>query len=193
MVARWEPGTRERLQNAALDLYLSRGFEKTTTEEIARAVGVTERTFFRHFADKREVLFDGQNQLELALVRAVTGAPADADPLELIEVALEQAAAFFSEERRAHSRRRQKVIDSHPALQERELLKLTHLAAALTEALRNRGVPDPTAELAAGTGLVVFLQSFRAWLSPEENRSYLAIERDLVRELGAVIHPSSTS
>ena len=192
-MARWEPGTRERLQSAALDLYLSRGFEQTTTEEIARTVGVTERTFFRHFADKREVLFDGQNQLEDALVRAVVDAPPEAGPLALITLALDAAGEFFSEQRRTHSRRRQRVIDSHPALQERELLKLTHLARALAQALREHGVADPAAELTAGTGLIVFIQSFRAWLSPEETRTYQELERGLLRELGAVVHPTAAS
>jgi hypothetical protein len=58
-MTRWEPNARGRLEQAALALYGERGFENTTVAEIAARAGLTERTFFRHFADKREVLFAG--------------------------------------------------------------------------------------------------------------------------------------
>jgi AcrR family transcriptional regulator len=185
-MVRWEPGTRERLQAAAMDLYISRGFERTTAAEIAQAVGLTERTFFRHFADKREVLFSGQERLEQAFLDGVAAAAPDASPLEMVQSALSAAAAFFPAERRDHSRRRQTIISENPALQERELLKLAGLATAVAAALRSRGVPEATATLAAESGVTVFGVAFGKWLADGEERPFLAIEREVLGELVAM-------
>src|ERR1700712_1362636 len=103
-MVRWEPGARERLQAAALDLFATQGFEQTTTADIAQAVGLTERTFFRHFTDKREVVFHGQQAYVRAFLDGIDAAPVGATPLELIAAALASAAGFFPDERRAHSR-----------------------------------------------------------------------------------------
>jgi AcrR family transcriptional regulator len=182
-MARWEPGARGRLQAAALDLYVERGFEQTTAAEIAESVGLTERTFFRYFADKREVLFDGQDRLVQQLLDGVATAPAGASALEVVVTALTGAAASFPDEHREHSRRRQTVIAAHPALLERELLKMAGLAAALAGALRQRGVPEPAATLAAQSGATVFGVSFGQWITDGEQRSLADIEREVVREL----------
>src|SRR5579863_1327691 len=139
-MARWEPGARERLQAAALELFATRGFEQTTAAEIAQSVGLTERTFFRHFADKREVLFFGQEQFLQAFIDGVQAAPAGAAPLEVVGGALRAAGTFFPDDRRPYSRLRQSVIEQNPALQEREGHKLAGLAAAVAAALRERGV-----------------------------------------------------
>lgn len=187
-MGRWEPGAQQRLRTAALDLYLSRGFEQTTVADIADSVGLTERTFFRHFADKREVLFAGQEVLEQAFVDGVRSAPASATPWEMVASGLRESAGFFDDQRRPHSRRRQQVIEANPALQERELLKLAGLATTLAAALRDRGVADPTATLAAESGVTVFVVAFGRWIAPGEDRSLFALEdeglaalRDLVR------------
>ena len=182
-MVRWEPGARDRLQAAAMDLYISRGYEKTTAAEIAQAVGLTERTFFRPFADKREVLFGGQELLERAFLDGVAAAAPEATPLELVASALSAAASFFSDERRGHSRRRQTIISENPALQERELLKLAGLAATVAVALRARGVPESTARLAAESGLTVFAVAFGKWIAEGEERSFLDIEREVLGEL----------
>src|SRR6187397_786262 len=121
-MARWEPDSRGRLRQAALDLYGERGFEHTTVAEIAERAGVTERTFFRHFADKREVLFDGSGLLQQRLVDAIADAPAGLAPIDVVGHAFADAAALL-EERRDHARARAGVIAANPALQERELLK----------------------------------------------------------------------
>ena len=142
-MVRWEPGARERLQAAALELFATRGFEQMTAAEIAQSVGLTERTFFRHFSDKREVLFYGQQQFLQAFVDGVDAAPPDASPLEVIASALRAAASFFPDERRPYSRMRQSVIDQNPALRERELHKLAGLATTVAEALRARGIGEP--------------------------------------------------
>jgi AcrR family transcriptional regulator len=185
-MVRWEPGARERLQAAAMDLYISRGYEKTTAAEIAQAVGLTERTFFRHFADKREVLFGGQELLEQAFLDGLAAAPGEASPLAMVESALTVAAAFFPVERRAHSIRRQTIISQNPALQERELLKLAGLAATVATALRSRGVPEATARLAAESGVTVFGVAFGKWIAAGEERSFLEIEREVMGELVAM-------
>ena len=152
IMARWEPGARERLQAAALELFATRGFEQTTAAEIAQSVGLTERTFFRHFSDKREVLFYGQEQFLQAFIDGVAAAPPGAAPLEVIASALRAAGSFFPDERRSYSRMRQAVIDQNPALQEREGHKLAGLAATVASALRARGVDEPAATLAAAVG-----------------------------------------
>jgi AcrR family transcriptional regulator len=180
---RWEPGARERLQAAALELFASRGFEQTTTAEIAQSVGLTERTFFRHFADKREVLFYGQDRFLQAFIDGVDAAPGDASPLEVIASALRSAGAFFPDERRPYSRMRQSVIDQNPALQERELHKLAGLATAVAEALRARGVGEPAATLAAQSGATVFGIAFSQWIREDETRSLCDIASGVLREL----------
>jgi AcrR family transcriptional regulator len=182
-MARWEPGARERLQAAALELFATRGFEQTTAAEIAQAVGLTERTFFRNFSDKREVLFHGQEQFLQAFVDGVNEAPADASPVELIASALRSASAFFPDERRPYSRMRQTVIERNPALQERELHKLAGLAATVAAALRARGVAEPAATLAAQSAATVFGVSFAQWIGEGESRSLPDIASQTLREL----------
>jgi AcrR family transcriptional regulator len=183
-MVRWEPGTRERLQAAALELFATRGFEQVTAAEIAQAVGLTERTFFRNLGDKREVLFHGQDRFLQVFVDGVKEAPAAAAPLELIASALQAAALIFPDERRPYSRMRQAVIDQNPALQERELHKLAGLAATLAAALRERGIAEPAATLAAQSAATVFGVSFAQWIGEGETRSLADIASDVLRELG---------
>ena len=190
-MARWEPGTRQRLAQAALDLFTAQGFEQTTAAQIAESVGLTERTFFRHFADKREVLFDGQQALAEAFARGVEAAPADAAPLEIVASALASAATFFADERRTWSRARQRVIDANPALQERERHKMAVLATLSHDALLARGVPDPAARLAAETGATVFGIAFTQWIGEDEHRSLAEIEAGLLDELRALAGAAS--
>jgi AcrR family transcriptional regulator len=185
-VGRWDPGARERLQAAALELFSTRGFEETTAAEIAAAVGLTERTFFRHFSDKREALFDGQDRLVGAFLAGVDAAPPQAPPLQAVAAALVAAAAFFPDDRRPFARKRQAVIERHPSLQERERHKLAEVAAVLSDALRRRGVPDPAATLAAESAMTVFGVSFTQWIRDDEERSMTEIQRSVLAELVAV-------
>jgi AcrR family transcriptional regulator len=185
-MVRWEPGTPERLQRAALELYAARGFEETTAAEIAQSVGLTERTFFRHFSDKREVLFHGQQLFAQAFLDGVDAAPPDASPIEVIATALRSATVFFPDERRPYSRTRQSVIDRNPALQERELHKLASLATTLADALRARGVTEPAATLAAQSGVTVFGIAFAQWIREDEERSLAEIADSVLGELRTV-------
>jgi AcrR family transcriptional regulator len=182
-MVRWEPGTAARLQKAALDLFATRGFEQTTATEIAQSVGLTERTFFRHFSDKRDVLFHGQELLVRAFLDGVESAPPDAAAIEIVAAALHSAATFFPDERRPFSRVRQAVIDQNPALQERERHKLASLATTVAQALRDRGVDDLSATLASESGATVFAIAFAQWIREGENRSFADIEADILRGL----------
>ena len=182
-VGRWEPNAQGRLEQAALDLYLEQGFDATTVAEIAARAGLTERTFFRHFADKREVLFRGR-ELADALGAAIDAAPAATTPLDAVAGALESLSDFFAD-RRPHARRRQAVIAANPSLQERELIKLASLATTICDALRRRGVADLMAGLVAEAGIAVFKVAFEHWLTDPAERSLAEHIREAFSELRA--------
>lgn len=154
---------RRRLQQAALELYRERGFDQTTTAEIAARAGVNERTFFRHFPDKREVLFGGESDLRAALMRAVAEAPDGLQPLDLLLRAFRKVEHIL-EDNRSFAEPRLHVIAATPALRERDLAKASSLTDAVAEALRQRGVADRLAGLAARTGWAAFHQAVQAWI-----------------------------
>ena len=187
-MGRWEPNARGRLEQAALALYGERGFEKTTVAEIAARAGVTERTYFRHFADKREVLFGGTAELQAVLTGAVADAPAAATPLEATGRALEAVGAFFTGNHE-RARRRQAIITANPELRERELIKTATLAAALAETLRRRGVPDPAAPLAAEAAMAVFKVAFERWIDDPAGKELSDVVRESLSELKALASP----
>jgi AcrR family transcriptional regulator len=162
-MSRWEPNAKGRLEQAALNLYQERGYEQTTVTEIAERAGLTERTFFRHFADKREVLFGGQENLLKICVSVIETAPDAATPTEIIVAALEAVVPMF-QERHEIARQRQSVIAANPGLQEREMLKRATLASAMADALRRRAVTDPAASLAANVGVIVFNSAYALWV-----------------------------
>ncbi|TRV73572.1 TetR family transcriptional regulator [Streptomyces sp. 130] len=146
-----------------MELYGERGYEQTTVTEIAKRAGLTERTFFRHYADKREVLFAGSALLRERLVSGLAGAPPAASPMGAVAAALQAAAAVF-DDRHEQARQRQRIITANAELRERELVKLASLAAAMGEALRARGVGEPAASLAAEAGIAVFKVAFERWI-----------------------------
>ncbi|TQM44704.1 helix-turn-helix domain-containing protein [Pseudonocardia cypriaca] len=182
-MGRWEPNASGRLRAAALELYVERGYEQTTVAEIAARAGLTARTFFRHFADKREVLFAG-SPLQDVLVAALDAAPASASPMEAVAAALDAAAEVLTD--REFSRLRQVVIAANAELQERELIKLATLSAALADGLRKRGVADPVARLAAETGIAVFRVAFERWVTEPEDRGLARLLRESFDELKAL-------
>ena len=184
-MGRWEPDSRGRLEQAALALYAERGYENTTVAEIAARAGLTERTFFRHFADKREVLFWGAPTLEALLVGAVETAPESASPIDAVVAAFEAAGPLF-QERRDGARQRQRVIDANAELRERELIKLASLGSALAAALRRRGVADPAATLTAEAGIAIFRVAFARWVSDSESRELAELIRESLGDLQAV-------
>ncbi|MEV8528790.1 helix-turn-helix domain-containing protein [Streptomyces sp. NPDC052000] len=184
-MGRWEPNARERLTEAALELYSERGYEQTPVAEIAKRAGLTERTFFRHYADKREVLFAGAGALQDLFVTAVAEAPRSAAPIDAMAAGLNAVSEMFAG-RREQSRRRQAVIAANAELQERELIKLASIASALADALRRRGVTDPAASLTAEAGVAVFKIGFELWITASEEREMSQLMRELLDELKAV-------
>jgi AcrR family transcriptional regulator len=184
-MGRWVPGAQGRLIQAALELYSKRGYEQTTVAEIAKRAGLTERTFFRYFADKREVLFFGSEFLERTVVEALEQAPAGCAPIDAIGVALESVASHFADNR-SHVKRRQAVIDANPELQERERNKGAALAVAIAGALRRRGVKESAATLAGEMGVAVFKIAFQRWLSDPEERGSVYYFRESLEELKLV-------
>ena len=182
---RWEPNARGRLGEAAFELFTERGFEQVTVAEIAERAGLTERTFFRYFADKREVLFAGADGFQEIFVSGVASAPDSAAPIEAVAGALYAAAAMFL----AHEggvRRRAAIIAAHPDLRERELVKLATVASAVADALRRRGVTDPAASLTAEAGLAVFRIAFARWIAAPDGPDLARLIAESLDELKAV-------
>lgn len=155
---------RRRLLQAALELFAENGFDRTTGAQIAERAGVSERTFFRHFPDKREVLFQGQAILAEALTSAIAQAPTELTPMEVLREAFGSITDML-EQNRAISEPRMRIIAATPALQEREFAKHAALVASVAEALRNRSIPASRATLAAQTGLAVLSHALAAWFS----------------------------
>ena len=185
-MSRWEPNARGRLEQAALDLYQERGFEQTMVTEIAERAGLTERTFFRYFADKREVLFGGQDMLRNIYVSTIEAAPTSATPLDAVAAALEAATPVFRE-RHELVRQRQAVIAANPGLQERELLKGALLTSAMADALRRRGVSDLAAILAAEVGAITFKIAFDRWISEPDEQDLSRLIRASLDQLKGIV------
>ena len=153
---------RARLRDAALELYLARGYDATTTAQIAERAEVSERTYFRHFADKREVLFDGETELREIMLGGIDAAPAGSGPLDLVLHAY-RAAVPLLVEKRPIAERRAVVIATAPALQERALAKSAALMEAVMGAIVARGFPEGSSRLAARIGAAVFERASREW------------------------------
>jgi AcrR family transcriptional regulator len=184
-MGRWQPNARGRLLKAALELGSERGFERTTVAEIAERAGLTERTFFRHFADKREVLFAGADELKDVIVATVGKAPERLAPIEVAVAAMAAAGAVIQEGGDL-PRQRSAIIAASPELQERELIKLASLAALLADALRRRGVSEPAASLTAEAGIAVFRIAFERWVNEPQQQDLPRLIRDSMDELKAV-------
>jgi AcrR family transcriptional regulator len=185
-MGRWEPDASGRLRLAAMELYAERGFDQTTVAEIAERAGLTARTFFRYFADKREVLFGGSEALQEAMVEALDAAPDDASPLQAVTAALDAAAEMLGS-RHDFSRQRHAVIAAHAELRERELIKMASLAAALGDGLRRRGVTEPDASLAAEAGIAVLRVAFARWVTDPVDRELARVMHESLGQLSAVV------
>ena len=170
-----------------MDLYGERGYDQTTVAEIAAHAGLTERTFFRHYVDKREVLFGGGELLAELLVAAVADAADSPRPLDTVAFALEEVGTLLQEFRgREFSRERRRIIAANAELEERELSKLASWAVTLADALHERGVDDPAAALAAETGIAVFRVAFGRWVADGNDRDLPALIRESFLELKAL-------
>lgn len=179
---RWEQGSEDRLKKAAIELFAELGFEQTSVVEIARRAGVTTRTFFRYFADKREVLFTGSDDLRAALVEQILQAPDLAEPLQAV---MRLLAAFNWEcmGSRDFQRHRQAVIAANPELLERDLIKHHQIAGGISNALRQRGVDAESAQLAARVGVQIFFTAYEHWLEADETTDLASLSESLCSRL----------
>ncbi|GAA1518849.1 helix-turn-helix domain-containing protein [Kribbella lupini] len=177
-MVRWEPGAAGRLREAAMALYAEQGYDGTTVAQIADRAGVTARTFFRYFADKREVLFAGSEELERVIADAVIAAPAEAGPMEAVAAGVLAAGEAFVG-RRDFARQRYAVVAATPELREREFIKMASLVEAFRAALQERGVAPGRAVLAAETGITVFRVAFERWVEGAEADLVVVIRETL--------------
>jgi len=184
-MGRWKPDARGRLERAAYELFLDRGYDQTTVEDIAKRAGLTQRTFFRHYADKREVLFGGAGALQAELLAALDRVSPELPAIEAVRLAVEAMAAFMDVQREL-ARERRRIIATHADLQERELIKRAALTAALAQGLQRRGVPEPAASLAADIGVAVFFVAFARWVTGEAARELVDAVREGFDQLKAV-------
>ena len=187
-MARWEPNAKERLVRAALDLFAEQGYDATTVTQIAeRAGGLTKTTFFRHFPDKREVLFAGQEIHNRIVADAIAAAPDAATPLQAAGAAIDALSATFTDDRREFCVRLRVVIAGQSDLRERSVSKHAALVEAMTTALRKRGVPDPAAGLAAELAGRAFDNAFAQWATPTSRQPLADLARQALDELRAAI------
>ncbi len=193
-MARWEPDARGRLEQAAMDLFIERGYEHTTVGDIAARADLTERTFFRYFADKREVLFSGSKDLERTIIDHIAAAPRDLPALDILAGAY-AAAGTGIENLRAieYVRARRALVAKHAEIQERELIKLASLATATLNALVARGVPEPAASLAAELGLAIFKRGFERWATSRKPRDFAAHIRAVLGDLRSLAAAAPTA
>jgi AcrR family transcriptional regulator len=193
-MARWQPDSHARLEEAALALFAERGYEAVSATEIAGRAGLTKATFFRHFAEKPEVLFWGQDLLAGTFRQAIAAGAPDASPLELVRAAVLAADPILDEDRHRHAATRQRLIASSAALRERAALKRALLARAMTEALQARGVAAATAELAGLAGAAAFGAAYEHWAASPAYRGFAGLaRRKLDRTARAVAGLAATS
>ncbi len=182
----WPEGSRKRMQDAALELFADRVYAATTVDDIAARAGVSPRTFFRHFRDKEEVLFDADAPLLAAVVDGVRAAPADAAPRVLVTAGLRALARTLDADR-VRLRVRADVLASDIALQGRDLAKQARWVAVVADEVAGRGVPHPTATLLTAAAAAAFRTTYLAWLADDagpglEERCVRALD-----ELAAVL------
>jgi AcrR family transcriptional regulator len=164
---RWEGDAAGRLERAALELFDERGFDRTTVAQIAKRASLNERSFYRYFSDKREVLFGGGDEVGRRLEQALREVPADAGPLEALLVALGDAADVFRPKELLRIRGR--VINANPQLRERELIKMDAIYATLVSALRERGADETTARLATDMAISIWRVAAERWLQGDDS------------------------
>jgi AcrR family transcriptional regulator len=170
---------------AAITLFAEQGYEETTVADIAEGAGLTKRTFFRYFSDKREVLFSGSDELKRLWLEAVAAAPSEATPLAVVTAGLEPVADMFIE-RHDFARIRAGIIEANPELKERELIKLQTLAGAIKAALVERGVSANAAILAAQAGVTVFHVGFDSWVQQDDPAAFGRLMDESLNELRSV-------
>ena len=185
-VSRWQPDARERLERAALELFVDQGFAERTVPQITARAGLTTRTFFRHFADKREVLFGVEEELPALVARLMADAPASLPPLELVEQGLQTIAATRFQGQHQYLRARDRVIQADQGLREREMRKLSVLSEAIAQGFRRRRVDELTSALTAQIAVAVFSVTLNRWLDQDVEQPLADLFHDTLQALRAV-------
>lgn len=185
-MARWESDAEGRLIKAAISLYDEQGFAETTVAQIADAAGLTKRTFFRYFTDKREVLFNGSYELQERWIAGIAAAAPDASPMDAVLAGLDAVADLFAD-RLPFAAVRSRIVAANPELRERELIKLQNLAVAIESALLDRGVAGNAAALAAQAGISVFHVGFARWVAQDDPAAFRRLMADSLAELRSVV------
>lgn len=165
-MTRWEVNPRERLAQAALDLFAERGYDRTTVADIAERAGLTKSTFFRHFDDKREVVSAGQEAMVDSIRQSIAASSDDAPALVHVSSMLSGLASHFPVHLRGQVTARAVLVRAHPELHERELLKRAQLTAVITAALLSRGFDEVAARVAAAIGLLALDLAHERWTAP---------------------------
>ena len=167
-VSRWAPNARERLETAALDLFVENGYERTTVAQIADRAGMNRATFFRHFTDKREVLFGGEDVLARLFADGIRDASPDATLTECLQAALAAADAAMTPQQRAKAAQRVQVVAANAEVQERGLLKHARITKSVAAALLERGKDELTARLGAEMAMLAFSVAFERWIKAND-------------------------
>jgi len=191
-MGRWQPDASGRLQQAALELFSERGFDATTVAEIAERAGLTKRTFFRYFADKREVLFAGSQIFVQVVLDGIAEQDESIAPLDAVAAGFKASATAIFEERRDAASRRQRIIDANPELEEREMIKRSSLAESIAVALRERGVGEPAAALVSWAGVSIFWVSFARWTDAANRTPLVELIDDGLEQLRAATARSAS-
>ncbi|MGI9004876.1 MAG: TetR family transcriptional regulator [Streptosporangiaceae bacterium] len=184
-MSRWNPDAEGRLTKAAITLFAEQGYDETTVAEVAEAAGLTKRTFFRYFSDKREVLFNGSHALQESWIGGIETAPLDVSPMAAVSAGLDEIAELFAG-RHPYARTRSQIIAANPELQERELMKLQALAGAIKAALVDRGVPVSASILASQAAVTVFHVAFARWVEQDDPAALKRLMNESLEELRSV-------
>jgi AcrR family transcriptional regulator len=185
MVSRWAPDARERLETAALELFVENGYEETTVTQIADRAGLNRATYFRHFADKREVLFGGEDVLAGLFADAIRAAPPDATLTECLQAAFAATEVAMTPQQRAKATQRVLVVAANSELQERGLLKHARIARSINATLRERGVDALTARLGAEVGMLAFTIGVERWMESDHHEPFPFHAEAALRDLQA--------
>ena len=170
-----------------MELFQEKGYEGTTVEEISQRAGLTQRTFFRYFADKREVFFAGSEEFGLAVAAKVESSD-EADPLARVVGAFESVAAALFDNRAEAVRQRTAIVASSPELQEREVHKLGKIVAQVAEVLVTQGQTPALAQFVSELGVLVFRSSFAVWAARQTEETLAATIRSTLGQLRTLVH-----
>ncbi len=176
----------ERFGKVAIAMFRTRGYAETTVAQIAAEAGLTERTFYRYFADKAEVLFWRAGELQAEIVQAIAQAR-QPTPLQRVTGAMEAAGSFFDGDR-VNVITRQKIIAAHDDFQERELMKMRSLAMAISAALKDQDVPEPSARMAAEAAVVIWRVAIDRWCVDRAKRKFPHHIRACLADLVGISH-----